>query len=95
MTLLTPRELETELAGLSLWERRGDQLRRCFEFSDFSEAWVFMGSVAKIAEDLFHHPEWSNSYNKVEIAITNHEAGGLTALDIDFCMRVDMLWKKS
>ena len=91
MPVLGASELHAALATLPLWERQGDRLCRRFEFDDFSEAWAFMSRVALIAEKLFHHPEWSNVYNTVEIAITNHDAGGLTALDIDFCTRVDKL----
>jgi 4a-hydroxytetrahydrobiopterin dehydratase len=49
----------------------------------------------RIAERLFHHPEWSNVWSRVEIAITNHDAGGLTELDIEFCRRVDRLGGRS
>ena len=52
---------------------------------------VIRSSVALIAERLFHHPEWSNVYSTVEIAITNHDAGGLTELDIEFCRSVNAL----
>ena len=95
MAVLAPPDLEAALGGLPLWDREGDRLHRRFEFGDFSEAWGFMNRVALIAEKLFHHPEWSNVYNTVEIAITNHDAGGLTALDIDFCTRVDKLLTSS
>ena len=69
----------------------GDRFHRTLKFGSFTEAFGFMSSVALIAERLFHHPEWSNVYSTVEIAITNHDAGGLTELDIEFCRRVNAL----
>ena len=60
-------------------------------FSDFSEAFEFMVQVSEIAEDLNHHPDWSNSWNKVSISISTHSAGGLTALDLKFVEKVESL----
>ena len=91
MVVLSAPDLEAALDALPMWKHEGDRLHRRFEFKDFTEAWGFMSRVSLIAEKLFHHPEWSNVYNTVEIAVTNHDAGGLTALDIDFCTRVDGL----
>ena len=64
------------------------------EFSDFSEAFAFMVRVAEIAEELDHHPDWSNSWNQVIIAVTSHSAGGLTTMDVGFAERVDDLLDK-
>lgn len=58
-----------------MWIEKDNQLQRTFEFSDFSEAFAFMSRVALAAEKLNHHPDWSNSYNKVSIALSSHEAG--------------------
>ena len=91
MRLLSDDEIDAALAELSGWERDGDRLHRTLTFGSFTEAFGFMSSVALIAERLFHHPEWSNVYSTVEIAITNHDAGGLTELDIEFCRRVNAL----
>jgi len=97
-TLLTDEEragLATRLPG---WELVGDQLRRTFTFVDFAEAWKFMEQVAAISEDLQHHPDWSNSWNRVDITVTTHHvsgqssghgAGGLTRLDVTFAEAVD------
>lgn len=89
--LLTEDEIAAGLAEVPGWERDGDRLQRTLKFGNFPEAFGFMSSVALIAERLFHHPEWSNVYSTVEIAITNHDAGGLTELDIEFCRRVNAL----
>ena len=90
-TLLDDAEIDARLAAdpdLSGWERDGIHLRRSFRFADFGAAFGFMSHVALIAERLFHHPEWSNVYDRVEIAVTNHDAGGLTELDLEFARRV-------
>lgn len=89
--LLSDDDLAAALEELEGWERRGDRLARTFQFANFTEAFGFMASVALISERLFHHPEWSNVWSKVEIEITNHDAGGLTELDIEWCRRVNAL----
>ena len=87
--LLTEAEIAELLAAHSQWRRDGEVLRRSYVFTDFRAAFAFMTHVALIAERLFHHPEWSNVYNKVELAITSHDVGGLSARDRDFVERVD------
>ena len=77
-----------EERGLAGWQRDGDRLHRSFRFADFVEAFGFMTRVALIAEPLFHHPEWSNVYDRVDIFVTTHDAGGLTELDLEFARRV-------
>ncbi|MCY4163612.1 MAG: 4a-hydroxytetrahydrobiopterin dehydratase [bacterium] len=91
--LLSTQEIAEALAKSDLdgWEREGHKLVASFKFGDFSEAFGFMCRVALIAEKLFHHPEWSNVWSSVEIAITNHAAGGITELDIDFARHVNAL----
>ena len=64
------------------WDEAANGIARSFEFKDFSEAFAFMTRVALAAERADHHPDWSNSWNKVEIALTTHSAGGVTAKDI-------------
>jgi 4a-hydroxytetrahydrobiopterin dehydratase len=58
------------------------EIGRGFEFVDFRAAFAFMARVSEQAEDLNHHPDWSNSYNKVQIRLTTHSEGGLTELDL-------------
>lgn len=70
----------------------GDRsLRKTFVFGDFVEAFGFMARVALVAEKLGHHPDWSNSYRRVEVRLTTHDAGGLTALDVALAERMDRL----
>ncbi len=83
--------VEEALAGLPDWEPRagGAAIGRRFRFAGFPEAWAFMSRVALAAEAMDHHPDWSNSYRTVDITLTTHSAGGLTALDRDLALRID------
>jgi 4a-hydroxytetrahydrobiopterin dehydratase len=76
---------------LPLWTHDGEHLKRTFRFQDFSEAFAFMARVALLAETQDHHPEWFNVYNRVEIALTTHDAGGLSARDLRLAKAIDAL----
>lgn len=89
--LLSDQEIAALLVAHPLWQRHEGMLRRELQFANFSEAFGFMTRVAMIAEQLNHHPEWSNVYNRVQIAITTHDAGGLTEFDQQFVTAVDAL----
>jgi 4a-hydroxytetrahydrobiopterin dehydratase len=65
-----------------------DAIVRRVTFTDFAEAWGFMTRVAILAEKADHHPEWSNVYNRVEILLTTHDAGGLSHRDIDLATKI-------
>ena len=80
--------LAAELPGWSLAKGR-DAIRREFRFRDFSEAWGFMARVALLAEAQDHHPEWSNVYNRVDILLTTHDAGGLSERDLRLARAID------
>ncbi|HEV7458486.1 MAG TPA: 4a-hydroxytetrahydrobiopterin dehydratase [Roseococcus sp.] len=82
--------LAAELPEWRLVEGR-DALTRAFRFRDFNEAWGFMSRVALLAEVQDHHPEWSNVYNRVEITLTTHDAGGLSARDVKLARSIDAL----
>lgn len=82
--------LAADLPGWHLVEGR-DAIRRAFRFRDFSEAWGFMARVALLAEAQDHHPEWSNVWNRVEILLTTHDAGGLSARDLRLARAIDAL----
>lgn len=90
---LSEEERETWLAALPGWSlaREGKAIERKFEFADFSEAFAFMTRVALLAEKRDHHPEWSNVYNRVEIALTTHDAGGLSLRDVEMAKAIDAL----
>jgi 4a-hydroxytetrahydrobiopterin dehydratase len=90
---LTREERETALADLGGWawdEARGG-IVRIFKFADFSAAFAFMTRVALSAEKADHHPEWSNVWNRVDIFLTTHSAGGLTEKDIAMAKSIDAL----
>ncbi|TIX51360.1 4a-hydroxytetrahydrobiopterin dehydratase [Alteraurantiacibacter aquimixticola] len=90
---LTADEREKALAALPEWTLREDGLAiiRAFKFRDFNAAWGFMSRVALLAETHDHHPEWSNVYNRVEITLTTHEAGGLSLRDVAMAKAIDAL----
>lgn len=83
--------LAEELPHWSMAEGGRDAIRRAFRFRDFSEAWGFMARVALLAEAQEHHPEWSNVWNRVEILLTTHDAGGLSARDLRLARAIDAL----
>ncbi|WP_066555797.1 4a-hydroxytetrahydrobiopterin dehydratase [Croceicoccus bisphenolivorans] len=87
---LTGDVLHGCLADLDGWELREDGLAivRTFMFGDFSEAFAFMTRVAILAEKADHHPEWFNVYNRVEITLTTHDAGGVSQRDIDMAQAI-------
>jgi 4a-hydroxytetrahydrobiopterin dehydratase len=68
-----------------------DAITRAFRFKDFSEAWGFMARVALLAEAQDHHPEWFNVWNRVEITLSTHDAGGLSARDVRLAKAIDAI----
>lgn len=87
-----------EVAGflkdnLQEWTFENNSITRNFKFKTFIEAFSFLTAIALVAEKLNHHPDWSNSYNKVNIALTNHEAKGVTQLDFDLANKIDRIFK--
>jgi 4a-hydroxytetrahydrobiopterin dehydratase len=66
-----------------------DAIARNFRFADFSAAWGFMSRVALLAEKHDHHPEWSNVWNRVEITLSTHDAGGLSVRDVALAKAID------
>jgi 4a-hydroxytetrahydrobiopterin dehydratase len=81
----------TLLPNLSGWthEPQRDGLTRRFVFADFVEAFGFMSRVALLAEKADHHPEWSNVWNRVDILLTTHDAGGLSMRDVELAKAID------
>lgn len=79
--LLSQDELAALAAELAAWEVSGSELRRTFRFGNFVEAFGFMAAAALVAEKMDHHPDWSNVYNTVEVALNTHDRGGVTELD--------------
>lgn len=84
-TLLSPEDKSQALNTIPDWsEVEGrDAIRKAFTFRNFNQAFGFMTRVALKAEELNHHPEWSNVYNRVEVVLTSHDVGGLSNADIE------------
>ncbi len=96
MQRLEPAIARELLAPLTHWrhdEQRG-AITREFGFADFVEAFAFMTQVALVAEKCNHHPEWFNLYNRVDITLTTHDAGGLSQRDIDLARYADAVFER-
>ena len=79
-------------AGLEVpWQLAAGKLHKGFRFPDFVAAFGFMTRAALVAERMDHHPEWRNVYNRVEVDLSTHDAGGLTALDFELARRMEEL----
>jgi 4a-hydroxytetrahydrobiopterin dehydratase len=81
---LTENVLVQNLAGLDGWQLNTDKtaISRSFRFRDFNAAFGFMSQIALMAERLDHHPDWSNVYNRVDVTLSTHDAGGLSDKDM-------------
>lgn len=88
---LSPADIAAELANLPDWKQEGDSIRRDFRFASFVDAFGFMSQVALLAEKADHHPDWSNSYNRVTISLSTHDAGGLTSRDFALARAIGKL----
>ena len=88
---LSSKQRQKALDTLKHWKKvRGrDAIHKAFRFNDFNEAFGFMTRVAIKAEQMDHHPEWSNVYNKVNVTLTTHDAGGVSKRDIDLAKFID------
>ena len=84
--------IEKRLSQAAGWALAADRrsISRSFRFADFNQAFGFMTRVALAAEKADHHPEWSNVYNRVEVRLTTHDAGGLTARDFDLAAAINL-----
>lgn len=81
------------MTELKNWEMRNGKLYRKIEFKNFQEAFDFMIKVAGIAEKINHHPDWMNSYNKVEIELFTHDLGQITHKDYELAQEINNLLK--
>jgi len=90
---LDPTERADALDALPDWDHDDarDAITRKVMFTDFAEAFGFMARVALIAEKMDHHPEWRNVWNRVEILLTTHDAGGLSHRDIELATAIDAI----
>jgi 4a-hydroxytetrahydrobiopterin dehydratase len=88
MVRLTEAEIDARLRRLAGWERRGDEIRRTFSFADFAGSLAFVNRIGALAEAMNHHPDIDIRYAKVTLALTTHDAGGLTASDFDLAEKI-------
>jgi len=78
-----------------MWIEENNQLKRNFLFKDFKTAFAFMTKVAIIAEEMNHHPTWTNEYNKVDIRLSTHDAGNIvTDKDHKLALAIDKMFEK-
>ena len=89
--LLDEEERRAALAELPGWTETPERnaIRKSFKFKSFNEAFAFMTRAALVAEKLDHHPDWSNVYNRVDVTLSTHSAGGVTDLDIAFAKKMN------
>lgn len=93
-TPLTPEEISAALPSLEGWTVSGGKLHREYRFADFVHAFGFMTAAALAAESMNHHPEWSNVWNRVTIDLSTHDAGGITAKDIELAGKLEALARR-
>jgi 4a-hydroxytetrahydrobiopterin dehydratase len=89
MAKLTSAQIKTALKTVPKWEKKGAVITRIFEFRDFVAAVKFVNAVAKLAEKAWHHPDIDIRWNKVALALTTHDEGGLTEKDFTLARKFD------
>jgi 4a-hydroxytetrahydrobiopterin dehydratase len=90
-TRLADGELRAALAELPDWQVADGKLHREYRFRDFVEAWGFMTQAALRVQEMDHHPEWSNVYHTVRVDLVTHDAGGITARDVELARRLEAI----
>lgn len=96
--MLIDSERKDALRALPDWcyaAENGGRISRTFKFVDFESAFAFMTAMARFSESVDHHPEWRNVYNRVDVDLTTHDAGGLTKKDIAWACEADRLYSVS
>ena len=89
--LLTDKEIQEQAQRLEDWTVEGKKLQRTFKFKDFVEAIAFINKIVAPAEAAAHHPDLEISYNKVNVTLTTHDAGGLTSKDFDLAQAISKI----
>ena len=97
MAVLSETERDGALGGLPGWSFDADRngIAKCFTFADFGEAFAFMTRIALEAEKADHHPEWSNVWNRVDILLSTHSDGGVTAKDVALAAKIEAIAGRS
>ncbi|GDY24652.1 4a-hydroxytetrahydrobiopterin dehydratase [Agarivorans sp. Toyoura001] len=91
---LSPSAIQMALKHLPDWQFNNNSIENSYRFKDFVQAFEFMGHVADYAEQQNHHPDWSNCYNRVNIALTTHELGGVSERDFKLATLIEELYQK-
>lgn len=86
---LSDLEIQRALGGLTGWSRRGDSLTKTYTFDRFADGIAFVDRVAKIADEMNHHPDIDVRYTKITIALSTHDAGGITQSDLTLAERIE------
>jgi len=97
MRRLTDNEVDYNLTTLKGWEldEHESRINKLFTFKNFNEAFDAMCSIADVAEEIGHHPDWYNLYNKLNIKLSSHDVGGLTMKDFELAQRIEEIIKTS
>jgi 4a-hydroxytetrahydrobiopterin dehydratase len=90
-TPLDADRVQELMRDVPAWRLENGRLTRSLEFPDFPRAFGFMSSVALVAQQLDHHPDWTNVYNRLRIELHTHDAGGVTARDVELARRIEAL----
>jgi 4a-hydroxytetrahydrobiopterin dehydratase len=91
MPTLSPAKIKTELRSVPDWKKKGSTITRTYDFKDFPGSVKFVNAVARIAEKAWHHPDIDIRWNKVTLALTTHDAGGLTEKDFKLAKQFDRI----
>ena len=94
MQKLTPEQISAALEALPGWSASDGKLHRDYRFADFIHAFGFMATSAIAIEKMDHHPDWSNSWNRVTVDLVTHSAGGITARDVELATLLESMSKR-
>jgi len=83
--------IEAGLQELQGWSRQGNAIARSYKFADFRTAFAFMTFSALAAEKMDHHPDWANSYSRVDVTLSTHDSGGITARDFKLASEMNRI----
>lgn len=88
---MDPADIDAALAELEGWTNDGDALAKTYSFDDFTAAMDFMQRAAGPIDEMDHHPEWTNVYNRIDVRLSSHDAGGITDRDLKLAKTLDGL----
>ncbi len=91
MQRLETQQILSALQALPEWSYEDGALNRSYHFPSFTHAMAFLAGAATVIEKMNHHPDWSNVYNRVEVRLSTHDAGGVTQLDLDLAAHMESL----